>query len=169
MPMRTVTPRDLPALNRLVWAAKGSWGYPTEWLEQWWPDLQVTPELLSRGHSWLAEDEAGIQGFYLILPQEPEWLLDHLWVDPDLQRRGLGRALLADACRRTAEAGRAGLLIDSDPNAEPFYLRCGAERRGSVPAPMPGQPSRVRPQLWLPARSTKQRETAEWRDPPKTS
>lgn len=148
--MRAVTPDDLPAVNALVRASKGSWGYPAEWLDRWWPELEVTPHLLARGHAQLLEADGMIQGFYLILPEAPEWLLDHLWVAPEAQRRGVGRALLDDAARHTAGAGRAGLRIDSDPFAEPFYLGQGAVRRGVVPAPMPGQPDRVRPQLWLP-------------------
>jgi hypothetical protein len=44
--------------------------------------------------------------------------------------------------------------IDSDPNAEPFYLACGAERTGAIPAPIAGQPARVRPQLVVRIRAT---------------
>lgn len=35
----------------------------------------------------------------------------------------------------------------SDPFAEAFYLRLGARRVGSVPAPMPGAPERLLPEL----------------------
>lgn len=148
--LRRPTVSDIPPLNLLIWAAKASWGYPEEWLQQWWPDLAVDERVLASGHAVVAEDHTGIHGFYLLLPHEPEWVLDHLWVSPACQGRGLGRRLLTDAGRVAAEAGRRGLAIDSDPNAEVFYLRCGAERRGVVPAPMPGEPTRCRPQLWFP-------------------
>jgi hypothetical protein len=45
--------------------------------------------------------------------------------------------------------GASGLLIDADPNAELFYIACGATRFGEIPAPITGQPDRVRPQLEL--------------------
>jgi hypothetical protein len=37
--------------------------------------------------------------------------------------------------------------VDADPNAESFYLDCGADRCGGVSAPLPEQPDRVRPQF----------------------
>lgn len=43
--------------------------------------------------------------------------------------------------------GAVEITVDSDPNAEAFYLACGASRRGKVPAPIAGEPHRVRPQL----------------------
>jgi len=39
------------------------------------------------------------------------------------------------------------VTVDADPNAESFYLACGADRCGEVPAPIRGEPGRVRPQL----------------------
>jgi molybdenum cofactor cytidylyltransferase len=61
--------------------------------------------------------------------------------------RGIGRALLAHALATAARGGAAEVIVDADPNAESFYLECGAIRRGEVAAPIAGQPNRVRPQL----------------------
>ena len=55
----------------------------------------------------------------------------------------------AEGLELTTGAGRTSLAIDSDPNAEPFYLACGALRFGSVPASLRDQPDRFRPQLRL--------------------
>jgi predicted N-acetyltransferase YhbS len=63
--------------------------------------------------------------------------------------RGFGRALVQHAAGHAAARGQAVLAIDSDPNAEPFYLRCGAQLVGQVRAPIEGSPNRVRPQLIL--------------------
>ena len=43
--------------------------------------------------------------------------------------------------------GASSVTVDADPNAETFYLACGAARCGEVPAPVPGQSERVRPRL----------------------
>lgn len=169
MQLRPPAPQDLEALNHLVWASKSSWGYPSAWLREKWPELQLTPDLLLRGRGVVAWDGQVPAAFYLILPEYPEWILDHLWVSPDHQGRGLGRRLLDHAAADVARAGRAGLRIDSDPNAEPFYLRFGAERRGVIPAPMPGAPDRVRPQLWLPAGPFPAARVSSWSIAPTAS
>lgn len=75
--------------------------------------------------------------------------LEGLCVHPGAMRRGAGRALLDWACAEDWGAGQAALAIDADPNAEAFYLSQGAERQGAIPAPLPGQPDRVRPRLRL--------------------
>lgn len=56
--------------------------------------------------------------------------LEHFWVEPSSIGRGLGRTLFDHAVATARTAGGRSLFIDSDPNAEPFYERMGAERVG---------------------------------------
>ncbi|MCC8404518.1 GNAT family N-acetyltransferase [Paraburkholderia sp. MMS20-SJTN17] len=69
----------------------------------------------------------GVQsGFILIRPQVDRWLLDHLYILPEHQRKGIGAAVLrdifasADMCRMPI---RVGALRGSDSNR--FYQRNG--------------------------------------------
>jgi len=62
-------------------------------------------------------------------------------------RRGVGRALVSHALQTASRGGASEVTVDADPNAEAFYLDCGAVRCGEVAAPIAGQPTRVRPQL----------------------
>jgi len=97
--------------------------------------------------SWPRSRE--VAGFYLVVPREPSWELEHLWVAPQFARRGIGRALLAHAVSTARACGASAVLIDADPNAEAFYLACGAARVGTVAAPIANDRARVRPQLAL--------------------
>ncbi|MCW3479805.1 GNAT family N-acetyltransferase [Neisseriaceae bacterium JH1-16] len=101
---------------------------------------------------WVAERDGVALGFAVLARENGTLALSDLWVTPAAMRQGIGRLLLRQVQAEVARAGEAGLSIDADPQAEAFYLRCGAERRGQLPAPIPGQPERVRPQLWLAAR-----------------
>ena len=56
--------------------------------------------------------------------------LEHLWVLPAWIGTGLGRTLFEHAVRRAQELGAMTVTIESDPNAEGFYRRMGARRRG---------------------------------------
>jgi len=115
-------------------------------LEAWREELRITPEALARPHG-IACVDGRLAGFYTLAPAPRDWELDNLWVDPRCMAQGIGRALLRHALQAALDGGAMRVRVDSDPNAEPFYLACGAQRTGSVSAPIPGEPGRVRPQL----------------------
>jgi predicted N-acetyltransferase YhbS len=73
--------------------------------------------------------------------------LAHLWIEPDRQRQGIGRVLVSHALQAARDAGRSRVEVIADPFAEPFYVKLGALRIGSVAAPMPGDPARALPVL----------------------
>jgi GNAT superfamily N-acetyltransferase len=88
-----------------------------------------------------------VVGFCSLVPSERTWELDNLRVAPQFVHRGVGRALLAHALEVAFRGGASSVTVGADPNAESFYLSRGAVRCGEVPAPIQGQPDRVRPQL----------------------
>jgi GNAT superfamily N-acetyltransferase len=71
-----------------------------------------------------------------------------LWVEPSAIGTGVGRALLRDALSTAAGHGTGGLLVESDPNAESFYLHHGARRLGERRS---ATTKRLLPLLWVPA------------------
>lgn len=148
---------DLPALNALAMAAKAHWGYSRAQLEVWRAEIEIHPWQMARRPVFVAQTGSppAIAGFVQVATDTTPWSLDALWVDPATMRRGVGKGLLAFAREFAAARGQAELQIDADPNAEPFYLRCGARRVGEVAAPIEGEPGRVRPQLRLGTRDTR--------------
>ena len=65
-------------------------------------------------------------GFILISPQHDYWHLDHLYILPEHQGRGIGGAVLSDVFKRADEQRkpiRLGALRGSDSNR--FYRRYG--------------------------------------------
>ena len=143
---------EVPELCSLVIAAKAHWGYSVEQISTWRTSLEVSAETISSYPTFVGEMDGQIVGCYSLVPSPQAWELDHLWVHPRFMRRGYGRALLAHAIQTAANGGAMAINIDADPNAEPFYLACGAERVDIVAAPIPGQSTRVRPQLVLDVR-----------------
>jgi GNAT superfamily N-acetyltransferase len=133
-------------LSELVMAAKAHWSYIHAQLDAWRSVLQVTAEQLLMQPAFVLERDRVI-GFYTLRFRDDCCQLDNLWVAPKDVRQGHGRALLAHAIEVARTMGARQILIDADPNAEKFYVRCGAVVTESVPAPIDGQPNRVRPQL----------------------
>ncbi len=148
--LRLALPSDPPRLSEIALAAKAHWGYEPAQIEAWRDDLGVHSEAVLAGLVCVAEFSGRLIGWIELSSKNAPWAIEGLWVTPEQMRRGVGKALLTWARSQAAQAGQAELLIDADPHAEAFYLAQGARRIGLVPAPIPGQPERMRPQLLLP-------------------
>ena len=138
--VRDAAGSDVQRLSEIAWAAKAHWGYPRRWLEIWRPQLTVLPEHIRDNPFRLAETDAGILGFYGLSRAEEKMILEHLWVDPKAMGGGIGRLLFEDAKNHCAQCGYACLEIDSDPHAEGFYRRMGAEKVGERHSLLEGRP-----------------------------
>jgi len=147
MNLRRGVPEDIPGLDLIAFAAKAHWGYSAEQLRAWRADLTIPPESVFVRPVCVAEEDGKPVGYAQVAIDKQPWELDALWVHPDHMGKGIGKALLAWAKELAASGGQSELAIDADPNAERFYRACGAVFIGSVPAPIAGNPHRVRPQL----------------------
>lgn len=147
--LRAASTSDAALLTEVAHAAKALWGYPPSWLDAWRPQLTVTQADITRMITTVAEWRGEVAGFGALDCVRDEWEVAHLWVRPAFTRRGIGRILLAALADAARAAGAHRLRIESDPQAESFYLRAGAVRTGAVPAPMPGAPERELPVLVL--------------------
>lgn len=83
-------------------------------------------------------------GFATALPSGAEWEVDDLFVAPDQQRRGLGRALLEDLVERARAAGAIALAVTGNPHAAAFYLAAGFVEIGRAQTRFGGAPRFVR-------------------------
>lgn len=147
--IRRADPAEAGALSDLARASKGFWGYTEAQLDAWGPALTLSAASIRKHPTYVAELEGELAGFCQVDRSARPVELEHLWVHPTFMRLGVGSALLFHTLRFLARGGVASLLVDADPNAEAFYLSCGAHRQGERPAPIDGQPLRVRPLLSL--------------------
>ena len=153
MSIRRATPEEASCLSRLACESKAHWSYCASQLADWKDDLAISATSIAGEPTFVIEEGGQVVGFYQ-LGREPrggaEGLqLEHLWIKPAAMGKGHGRRLLHHALREAAAHGHSQLRIDADPNAESFYVACGARRVGVVAAAIAGQPNRVRPQLVL--------------------
>lgn len=137
---------DLPALVALYDAA-------ARWMQkngiaQWKPGEKDADHFRRRrleGEVWLAESAEHLVGaFELWWQDEPAWgpqppeagYIHRLMVDRDRAPSGTGRAMLAHAEQRIAEAGRAWSRLDcvsSNPRLRTYYEAAGYTVVGEQP------------------------------------
>lgn len=147
--IRPALSSEADVLAVLAWRAKALWGYPLAVMEQWRAELTPSEGSITSSPTFVAEIDGEIAGWCQIAMHTKPIELEHMWVDPDFTHRGVGRTLITRVCEHLRSHNVRLLAIDADPNAEPFYLRCGAVRVGEIAAPIPENPNRVRPQLEL--------------------
>jgi GNAT superfamily N-acetyltransferase len=141
--IRRATPTDSERATELARAAKAHWNYPAEWLEFWRADLAITAEMIDRHPTFVASLDDRVVGVCQLQEADERVMLEHVWVDPEVHGRGVGRALVEHA----RSAAKGVMMVVADPNAEGFYIRLGARRVGDVAGPMPGAPDRTLPLL----------------------
>jgi GNAT superfamily N-acetyltransferase len=136
--IRGAATSEAPQLTALVMRSKAYWGYSPEFLDQAAPELTVSELDIADGKvsvAELAERPVGVS--ILDLADPPE--LVALFVEPEAIGTGIGRALLRHALERAQGAGVDNVLIESDPNAEPFYRAHGAMEIGHRTSPTTGR------------------------------
>ena len=146
--LRAATAEDAPVLSELAVRSKGHWGYDAGFLERARPELTVTPDDIERLVVRVATREEQPLGFSAVDVESTPAELLALWVDPPAIGTGIGRTLLRDALVTAAGHGTGGLLVESDPNAEAFYVHQGARRLGERRS---ATTKRLLPLLWVPA------------------
>lgn len=143
-----------PMLTVLAYASKRTWGYPEETLDEWNGPLTVLEEHLREEAYFVAEEDRDGEivpvGFFSLMPvEQPDTLdLDHFWVLPEAQGRGVGRRMFERAVLEARKAGARRMTITAEPRAEGFYLRMGAVRIGGKPTTV-GKENHVLPLLEL--------------------
>lgn len=130
MQITAAKPEDAAELTEIAFAAKRHWGYSDCWMESWRDILTVTPEFITSHKTFSAVVDGQSVGFYALSRKDGRCDLLHMWVSPDWMGRGIGRSLFYHALELTRVSGFPELKIESDPNAEDFYLHLGARRVG---------------------------------------
>ncbi len=130
--IRKARPEEAVDLTALAMRSKAHWEYDATFMERVRDALTQTPEKLAGPLAFVAEDEDGVAGFYAFCNIDGRLFLDDMWVDPTRIGRGVGKALWRHAVETAGSAGHAAFLIESDPNAEGFYLKMGAVRAGTI-------------------------------------
>lgn len=141
--IRRALTTEAETLTLIAQEAKRHWGYPKHWLKLWQEDLTILPEFVADNPVYLAEDEGHVLGFYALVRGEDRAQLEHMWVAPRFIGQGIGKDLFIHAMQEAAGQNVSVIEISSDPNAEGFYRKMGAERIGEVSSEIDGQTRRL--------------------------
>ena len=131
MTIRPAIPAERRQLEALQWRASlGNEGDRDALLRH--PDaIDLPPEQIAAGGVFVLEEDGAIVGFSAILRREDgDTELDALFVEPEIQRRGIGRRLIEHCAEVARSTGSRALHVIGNAHAKEFYLSCGFEILG---------------------------------------
>nr|WP_321445361.1 GNAT family N-acetyltransferase [uncultured Cohaesibacter sp.] len=147
MIIRPALIEELPALSDLCLRSKGMWDYDPDFLEGCRAPLTIHPANLETDHVMVAETEARILGVVQLSISGEEAELDKLFIDPDATGMGVGGALLDWARDKARACGAKRMSLASDPFAQNFYQKHGAQKIGTVRSEV--DPDRTLPHMQI--------------------
>jgi len=94
------------------------------------PEVIRLPERdITEGRVRVAVVDGRVAGFSVVLPvHDMVCELDGLFVEPDLMRQGVGRALVDDVVAGVRPLGVLSIVVIANPTASGFYDRLGFKR-----------------------------------------
>ncbi|WP_299817308.1 GNAT family N-acetyltransferase [uncultured Roseibium sp.] len=135
--IRRAEPGDRDALTDLCMRSKRSNGYDDAFMAQCAEELRVRDSWISDDHFWLAETASGnpVGCIRLSIAADGETgEVGTCFVDPDWKGKQVGRRLFGPLLEEARNRGVTRIELDSDPFAEPFYVRMGFVTTGRTPS-----------------------------------
>lgn len=136
--IRRAEDKDSDTLTLISFAAKRYWNYPEKYFEVWKNELTITPDYINQNEVHVAKVDGKAVGFISIVEVENDFKagevsiikgfwLDHIFVHPDFIGERVGSELIFFAKKLCRRKDISCLYILSDPNAQGFYDRIGAQ------------------------------------------
>jgi GNAT superfamily N-acetyltransferase len=130
--VRAALPSEAATLTALAIRSKAHWGYDAAFMERAAADLEITPEVIEGATAFVVESGTEVVGFYVLAVADGLPMLRDLWVEPVAIGTGVGSRLWMHMLGQARRLGYPTVRIQSEPNAEGFYVKMGARRVGSV-------------------------------------
>ena len=138
--IRRARPDEAGKLSGLALRSKATWGYTTDQMAIFADELTLTPEKFEPQATCVLEYDGRIVGYYILCRQSEAAIeLEHLFVDAPMLRQGFGSVLFEHARKEAIARGFTRMSIQSDPNAEGFYLAHGARTIRQIPTSIPNR------------------------------
>jgi GNAT superfamily N-acetyltransferase len=91
--------------------------------------IHLPPTDVSERRTRVAMVDGRMAGFSVVLPVDGTACeLDGLFVEPELMRKGIGRAMIADVVERARTHGVNRIDVIANPTAVDFYTKVGFKR-----------------------------------------
>lgn len=122
---------DNEILTKITKKSKAYWGYSEEQILKWNDNLTITEAYIETNSVFKLMNNDKTIGYYsYLIKEEKNVILDNLFILPEYIGTGLGKYLMSDFLNRVKNEKFEKITLDSEPNAENFYLKFGFKKIG---------------------------------------
>ena len=133
MTIKEVIPNDQKILTEITKKSKAYWGYSDEQIEIWSEFLTVSKEYIETKSVYNLIVDDKIIGYYSFFHESENIIkLDNLFILPDFIGKGFGKIVMNDFLVRIKNSNVQKVILNSEPNAEEFYLKFGFVKVGEI-------------------------------------
>jgi len=127
---------EVAEMSDVILRSKRANGYDDEFMALCVEELSVTRDRLQQREYWVADESGVVCGVTCLFAdlEESTGEIHSFFVDPNHQRKGIGRLLWTKILHRAKQQNLTKLHLDSDPAAVAFYQTLGFEITGQVPS-----------------------------------
>lgn len=108
-------------------------------MKKWEEELTITPKDIEENFVFHVEQDDKAVGFYSLSEENEIFNFEYMWVLPEYMGKGFGKMLFEHAKETALQHGGKKLRVESDLNAEGFYLKMGMRRIGEKESSIPGR------------------------------
>ena len=131
MKIKKATIDDNEILTEITKKSKAYWGYSEEQILKWDDSLTISKDYIEATSTFkLLNDNKTIGYYSYIIKEKNNVKLDNLFLLPEYIGKGFGKYLVDDFIKRMRNEKFEKILLDSEPNAEKFYLKMGFKKIG---------------------------------------
>lgn len=133
MTIKKAIPNDHKILTEITKKSKAHWGYSDEQIEIWSEFLTVSKEYIETKSVYNLIVDNKIIGYYSFFHESENTIkLDNLFVLPEFIGKGFGIVLMQDFLIRSVSSNAKKIVLNSEPNAEDFYIKFGFVKVGQI-------------------------------------
>ena len=121
---------DNEILTDITKKSKAYWGYSEEQILKWDSNLTISQEYIEKNQVFKLTYENIIICYYSYIIIEKNVKLDNLFILPEHIGKGFGKFLINDFLNRIKKEKFKKVILDSEPNAENFYIKIGFKKIG---------------------------------------
>lgn len=141
---------EYSVLTEISFSSKKYWGYPDEYYAIWEKELTITRDYIDRNDVYVHELDGSITGYYSMIELKEDIMvsnvrieagnrLEHMFIFPELIRKGIGRRLFLHCIEMCREKATDRIRILADPFARGFYERMGCAFIKEYPSTIEGR------------------------------
>lgn len=131
---------DNEILTSITKKSKAYWGYSAEQIQKWDKNLTISQDYIRDYNVFKLVDNELILGYYsYVFKDEKVIELDNLFILPEYIGKGFGKYLVLDFLNQIKEEKIERIILDSEPNAENFYVKMGFIKIGEFETSIKGR------------------------------